>query len=1139
MSISFIFGPAGSGKSTYVRNMLIKEAKESPKKDFLLIVPDQFTMQTQMDIVKAHPDGGILNIDVLSFGRLSYRVFSVTGKSDKPILDDTGKSLVIRKVAGKIREKMPYMGRNLNKIGFIHEVKSSISEFMQYGLSVKDVEKLSDSLPNSVLKSKLKDLSVIYGAFCDYNRDKFITGEETMDLLCEKLPDADFIRNSVIVFDGFTGFTPIQERVINKLMTLAEKVVITFDLSAPEEPSLTGGEEKLFYLSRKGAKRLKTAAEDLKVPVLEDIVLSPDENPRFKNAPELNHIERHIFRYPVVKYTKPADNISVFACKNIESEVAEICLRIHELVRTKGYAYRDIAVITGDLQSYGMYFENIMRELEMPAFIDKTHGIILNPFTEYLKSALLILTTDYSYDAVFHYLRSGFTDFSEEETDRFDRYVTSLNIRGKSAYSKPFKRKEKGLRDKAVAEEELSFHNDIRNRLFTELSVLDREAHTAGDYVRNLYALLKNNRSYEKLEAYKARFEADNDLSKATEYGQIYKCIMELLDTIDSLLHDEEMDIEEFYRIFEAGISEIEVGTIPRSVDRVVVGDIERTRIGEVKALFFAGVNDTNIPKSGDKGGILSGTERETLLAAGWDLAPTPREEMYTQRLYLYMNMCKPTDRLYVSFCGTDTEGKGLRPSYLIDVLTSLFTDLNVERIDTAPDITRLVTVRESLGQYSVLLRQYVAGNLDKAGESLLKALIKEYREQGLSLTEDIEDSAFIRYVATPLSREIVRMIYGNTIYASISRMELYAGCAYAQFLKYGMNLKEKEEYGFEASDLGTIYHGVLDCFSTELERNNLSWADFTKEQGEKMVEQAVKTFCEDYEQGLLSDDEQSAYKIQKITRILKRTVDTLQFHIKRGNFRPEHHEFNFKREIPIDSDTNLLLNGKIDRVDIYEQDDRVYVKILDYKSSQRDLDITDIYHGIQQQLAFYMAEAIHTESRVHLGKKIIPSALLYYTIDNPMLSGTQKMSDEEKELNIRKELKLKGAIEGSEDNIKNLDENAMGDGLVLPISFKKDGTPKATAASKVFTGEEMSGMLQYVEGMVKNIGKRINDGDKRIHPMCSDSSDACKYCDFKSICRFDEKIPGYVKRDGREIDKEKAKEIVLGGDQGELYLFD
>ena len=1139
MSISFIFGPAGSGKSTYVRDCLIKEAKENPKKDFLLIVPDQFTMQTQMDIVKAHPDGGILNIDVLSFGRLSYRVFSVTGKSDKPVLDDTGKSLVIRKVAGQVRDKMPYMGRNLNKIGFIHEIKSSISEFMQYGLSVKDVERLAESLPNGVLRNKLCDLAAIYGAFCDFNRDKYITGEETMDLLCEKLPSADFIKGSVIVFDGFTGFTPIQERVIHKLMTLAEKVVFTFDLSAPETPSLVGGEEKLFYLSRKSAKRLKTAAEDLNVEVLEDVVLSPAENPRFKNASELNHIEKNIFRYPVVKYAEPVDNLKVFACKNIESEVAEICLRIHELVRTEGYAYRDIAVITGDLQNYGMYFENIMRELDIPAFIDKTRGIILNPFTEYLKSALLIFAKDFSYDAVFHYLRSGFTDFTEEETDRFDRYVTGLNIRGRSAYSKPFRRKEKGIRDNALAEEELSFHNSIRERLMNELSVLGTEAHTAGDYVRNLYTLLKNNNSYEKLEAYKARFEEDNDLARATEYGQIYRCIMELLDTIDGLLHDEEMDIEEFYRIFEAGISEIEVGTIPRNVDRVVVGDIERTRIGEVRALFFAGVNDTNIPKSGDKGGILSGTEREMLLSQGWDLAPSPREEMYTQRLYLYMNMCKPTDRLFISFCGTDTEGKGLRPSYLIDVLTSMFGGLKVEQVEITPDISRLVTVKESLGQYSVLLRRYVAGSLDKAGEDLLKALMKEYRDDKVSLTEEIEDSAFVQYVATPLSREIVRMIYGSTINASISRMETYAGCAYSHFLKYGMQLKVTEEYGFEASDLGTIYHGVLDRFSSELERKNLSWADFSKEEGEAMVEQAVRAYCEDYEQGLMSDDERNAYTVEKINRIMKRTVDTLQFQIKRGHFMPERHEYPFEREIPIEEGTSLLLNGTIDRVDLYEQDNRIYVKILDYKSSAKDIDVTDIYHGIQQQLAFYMAEAVHKEQVANPGKEIIPGALLYYTIDNPMLSNTKKTSPEMMESAIRDKLKPKGIIEGSDDNIRNLDENAMGEASVLPVSFNKDGSVSKRSAGRVFSREEMNNLLDYVEKMVINIGKRINAGDKRISPMRNDKTDACKFCDYKSICRFDEKIPGYAERDGKEIDKEAAESIVFGGNSDELYLFE
>lgn len=1138
MSIAFVFGAAGSGKSTLVQDMIIKESMENPRDNYLLIVPDQFTMQTQMDIVKRHPKKGILNIDVLSFGRLSYRVFSVTGKSDMPVLDDTGKSLVLRRVASQVSKDMPYMGHNLNKVGFIHEVKSSISEFMQYNLSYKDVEKLSSRVSSNLLKSKLNDLGVIYKAFCDFNKDKFITSEETLDILCKKLPAADFIKGSTIVFDGFTGFTPIQENVVLELSKLAKKVIITFDLSNPEKPSDLGGEEKLFYLSRKGARRLKTKAADMGIAVDEDIFTEGGTNSRFSHNPEFAHIEKNLFRYPVKKYPGTPENVVLFACKDMESEVSQVALKIHELIRSGEYTYRDIAVVTGNLESYGNLFQSRMRELDMPVFIDKTNGIVLNPFTEYLKSAMEMVIKDFSYDSVFHYLRSGFTNFTEDETDRFDRYVTSLNIRGKSTYLKPFTKREKGLKDKALAESEIPVFEDIRKRLMEEMSVLLRGGKTAGEYASNLYEFLKDNDSYGKLLQYEDMFTRENDLPKAKEYGQIYKCIMELLDTIVSLLGDEEMEFEEFYRIFEAGISEIEVGTIPRNVDRIVVGDIERTRISQVKALFLCGVNDGNIPKDSDKGGILSGVDREELTKSGYELAPTPREQMYTQRLYLYMNLCKPTDKLFVSYAGTDSEGKGMRPSYLIDVIRGMFEKTEVSIIDVKPEVSNLVTLKDSARYYAALLRDYVAGSLDKDGEELIKVLYKAYKEDNFEGGEKIMDAAFIRYVASPLSAEIVRMIYTSTIQASISRMELYAGCAYAYFLKYGMKLLKNEEYGFEARDLGTIYHGVLDCFSQRLEKSGLLWTEFTKEQGREMIKKAVEDYCENYEQGLLSDDEQTAYTVNKITKIMERTVDTLQFQLSRGRFLPKRFEYRFEREIPLSDDAKLLLNGQIDRVDLYEEDGKVYVKILDYKSGERDIDVTNVYHGIEQQLAFYMAEAVYHEKKINPEKTVIPSALLYYAISNPMISVKSEISDEALEAEIRKELKLNGLVDADIENISLLDENACGDASVLPISFNKDGSPSSKSAKKALSAEEMQNLLDYVESMVKNIGIRINSGDIKVSPMRTKTNDACKYCDYKSICRFDSKIQGYKKRDGKEITEERAREVVLGGDKDGIYTF-
>ena len=1138
MSIRFVFGPAGSGKSTLVERELIEESIKNPKENFLLIVPDQFTMQTQMDIVKLHPNKGILNIDVLSFGRLSYRVFSVTGKSELPVLDDTGKSLVLRRVAGKVKDRMPFLGRNLNKIGYIHEVKSQISEFMQYGLSVKDVEKLSEKLPESPLKRKLSDLSIIYEAFMDINKERFITNEETLDILCDKLSEADFIKGSTIVFDGFTGFTPIQEKVVLRLCELAKRVTVTFNLSNPESPLDTGGEEKLFYLSRKGANRLKTFAGDRGIEIEEDTVIDGNVG-RLSNNPELLHLEKNLFRFPYTQYTEKPERIKLFSTGSIEEEVSQIALEIHKLIETGDYAYRDIAVVCGNLDAYGMSFENRMRELSMPVFIDRTNQIVLNPFIEYLKSALKIVLKDYSYDSVFHYLRSGFTDFEAEKVDAFDRYVTSLNIRGKSAYHKEFKKFERGLRDKDKAKIELEEHEKLRESLVQEIDILECEGKTAGDYVRALYELLTKNNSYEKLLELEAFFEAENNLSKAKEYGQIYKLVMELLDTIDSLIGTEEMDLEEFYRIFEAGIGEIEVGTIPKNVDRVVVGDIERTRVSQVKVLFLAGVNDGNIPKLSDKGGILSMMERETLSEAGFELAPTKRQEMYTQRLYLYMNMCKPSDRLFISYAGADAEGKGMRPSYLCEVLTKIFTRLTVENISPDMSKERVITLKDSLRHYAGLLRDYAGGELNEEKKALAKALLTTYMESEATGYEDINQAAFEKYVATPLSKEIVKLIYGETIRASISRMELYAGCAYAHFLKYGMELKENAEASFEARDLGSVYHGVLDLFATKLDRRGLTFADFSEEEGKELIAEAVKEYCEEYEQGLLKEDEQSAYTIEKITKIMERTVETLKYHLLSGRFKTLGHEYSFEREIELLNGETMRLNGKIDRIDLYETDGKIYVKILDFKSGKKDIDITDIYHGVQQQLAVYMAEAVHRERARHPEAKVIPSALMYYTIDNPMVTSKEPITQEALETEIKKELRVKGLFENSLENIEGLDKNVAGDGLVLPLKIKKDGDLDSNSKKRAATTEEFENLLSYVERLIQSIGTRITDGDKAINPMCGDSTDACRFCNFRAACRFDEKIPGFKARDGKEKTSEEAREIVMGGESDGLYLFD
>ncbi len=627
MSLRFIFGGSGAGKSTLLYAEILERAEKEPERNFFIIVPDQFTMQTQKELV-THPAnrrGGFLNIDVLSFGRLSHRIFEEVGKRETPVLDDTGKSLVLRKVAGSLKEELPYLGANLDKQGYIHEVKSAISEFMQYGIGVEDVQKLMDyAAGKGTLYYKLKDLQVLYRGFTEYIREKFITTEETLDLLRESLDSSLLVKRSVFAFDGFTGFTPIQNRVIGKLLGIAKEVILTVTLDLREEPFLMDGEQKLFHMSKKTVADFVKMAQEEKAERGRDIFAGYDGGHRFSQNEPLAHLERTLFRYPVKEYETPQSSIHIFGASTVREEVrqAGICLR--GLIRERGYCYRDIAVVAGDLEVYGELIETEFSLLQIPCYLDRTRGIVLNPLTEYIKSAFEVLTKNFSYESVFQYLRSGLAGFSPAEVDLLENYCRETGIRGKKKWSMQFTKRTARMKEET---EPLALINGLRERFYEEISPLFCvKEKSAAAYVEALYLFLTQNKAPERLAAYEKMFLDRKELVRAKEYAQVYRLVMELLEQIMGLLGEEPMSLAEFADILDAGFAEIEVGTIPQNVDRVLVGDIERTRLREVKVLFFVGVNDGNIPKNTGKGGIISDMDREFLRQSEIELAPSPRQ---------------------------------------------------------------------------------------------------------------------------------------------------------------------------------------------------------------------------------------------------------------------------------------------------------------------------------------------------------------------------------------------------------------------------------------------------------------------------------------------------------------------------------
>lgn len=1122
MSLRFYFGPSDAGTGRKLYKEIIGRSLENPRQNFLVIVPDQFTMQTQKELVSLHEQGGIMNIDVLSFGRLSHRILEEVGWEEVPVLDDTGKSLVLQKVAANLKDKLPTLGGLLHRQGYIHEVKSAISEFMQYGIGTRDMEKLiSFSEKRGALVHKLKDLETLYKGFTEYIQGNFVTTEETLDVLRRSLAKSRLLAGSVVVLEGFTGFTPIQNRLIQELMRLSGETIVALTMGEGEDPYLLDGEQKLFYLSKKTVSDLEGLAKEVGVERGKDVFVSAQRFAR--RTPALRHLGQNLFRYVYEPFSGKQDQICIFETTMPKEEVHQTGLYIRRLIREQGLAYRDIAVIMGDLQGYAPYVETEFAKLSIPCFIDRTRGIVLNPMIEYIKSALALYLKDFSYEAVFHYLRSGLAGIAAEEIDELENYVIQTGLRGYRSYSCLFTHKTKRMKD----EEPLARLNGMRKRLMEQVEILHlgRTAQ-ARDYVNRLYDFLVQNQVQQKLASFERRFEEQGLLSKAKEYAQIYRLVMELLNQIHELLGEEEISMQEFAEILEAGFGEIEVGIIPQNVDRVLVGDMERTRIRSVKVLFFLGVNDGNIPKSASKGGIISDMDREFLQESGLTLAPTPRQQMYIQRFYLYLNMTKPSERLYLSYSKMSSEGKGIRPAYLIDTVKRMFPALTVEYPQNRSALEQMETPGEGTEYLAGKLRDYALGLVDIQEEKEFFTIYHAYGDKELeNARKRLTEAAFFRYKDSPLSKAVARALYGRNLENSVTRLETYAACAYRHFLQYGLTLEEREEFGFETVDMGNVYHAVLEIFAGKLSEEEYTWFDFPEEFGRNAVREALKAYAATYGDTVLYSSARNEYAIDRMERILTRTVLTLQKQLKKGAFSPSHYEVSFQFTEDLDSihvdlseQEKMRLTGRIDRIDTAQDDERIYVKVIDYKSGSRQFDLAALYYGLQLQLVVYMNAAMELEAKKHPEKQVVPAAMLYYHIDDPTVESSVELSDEEINGQILLKLRMNGVVNGEPDIVERLDGYMQDKSDVIPVERKQDGS--FSSRSSVMSNEELKVISDYVNHKMQSIGREMLDGNIGLNPYEMGGSQACTYCAYKKVCGFDGSIGGYEKRKLKEFGK-------------------
>lgn len=1052
-------------------------------------------MQTQKDLVMQHPNHGIMNIDVLSFVRLAYRIFEETGGQALPVLDDEGKNLILRKIAGDYEKDLKVLKGNMKKLGYISEVKSVLSEFDQYDIGEEELRQMKAAAgENSRLYYKLQDLEVLYIGFKKYLEDRFITKEELLDALCRVVKGSDILKESTIVLDGFTGFTPVQNRLLGELLEVCREVIVTVTMDDRENPYVYKHPYQLFALGKHTVTSLIQIAAERKVSVEDPLCLYERPLYRFCDNSAMEFLERNIFRYSKECYKEKQGAVRIHVARNPREEAMKAAGRVRNLVRTKGYRYRDIGVIVSNMEVYGDDLGQAFDLYEISVFMDHKRSILLNSFVEYIRSLLNMVKDNFSYESVFRFLRTNLSGFTYGEVDELENYVIALGIRGYKKWQESWIRRPKYLEEENL---EILNHNRVRlvEKVDTLVYVLRQRSKTVKDVTMALYEFMVREELQLKLQRQSEAFQEAGELALAKEYSQVYRILIELFDKFVELLGDEKVTMDEYLKLLDAGLEEARVGVIPPGIDQVVVGDMQRTRLKDMKALIFVGANDTFLPGALIRSGLLTERDRDKFATGKIHLSPGGKEKAYEQKFYLYMNLTKPSETLDIYYSKVSADGKSIRPSYLIQEMQRLFSGLEIE--DEEKQAFSAQEWTPKLGMQKVI-RGFQDGNaMDQEWQELYSWYKRQPQWQ--YRVEELMKSGFYTRPADGLTKEVAKQLYGEHFQDSITRIERFSACAFAHFLTYGLRLRERQIYEFQPIDLGNVCHSALEYYSRKLKEEHLSWTEIEEEKRQEYIDDSVEHAISDYGNSVLYSSARNEYMIERMKRLLTRTIWALTKQLEAGDFVPVAYEMRFE-------------NGKIDRVDLCKDKDKVYVKVLDYKTGSKAFDVVALYHGLQLQLMVYMDAAVKMTQKHYPDSEVIPAGVFYYRLNDPLVEKKAVGEEEEIWQKVLKELKVDGVMNLKDETLEHLDHCQAGESAVIPVKYNKNGS--LSKNSKVASEQEFEVMMRHALGKVLKVHQKILSGEVAAFPYRRKQESGCDYCAYRHICGFDQKIPGYKYRD-------------------------
>lgn len=1119
MGLRIVYGRAGSGKTRFCLNEVKDRISAGTERQLILLVPEQYSFQAERDLISVLNTGGILKTEVLSFRRMAYRIFNEAGGITYPHVHPAGKAMILYRILDKLQGDFTVFARAADREGFVNEIGALISEFKRYGVIPEYLDDLSQRLENnSILKQKLSELHLIYEEFEKALAKRYRDADDDLTLAAQKLSECNLYTGAEIWIDGFATFTPQEYRVIEALLKKADKVTISLCLDSPDESSTPYGID-VFQGPRRAFQKLMRICESNKIDIEPSVFLNDDPLPRFRESPELAHLEKYYSTMPYRSWNSETRDISLFSSLNIFSEVEETAREIIHLTRDNNMRFRDIAVVTGNLSAYEKIIDVVFTEYGIPFFIDKKLDIDNHPLIRLILSMMDIFSENWSYEAVFRYLKTGLTGIDKDDIDRLENYVLACGIRGAMwTDDEKWQLLPDLMPDESIAESQVKMLEDvnsIRNRVIApiiEFRNRTKGRRTAAEFCTSLFDFLLLLGVPQRIEKNVEDFKSRGELALANEYSQVWNTVMNLFDQVVEVMGDETFGLERFSKIIKMGLAEYQIGIVPESLDQVLVGNVDRSKSHAIKALYIIGANDGVFPSPGAKEGILSDEDRIALDHMGIELAKDTKSRAFDEQYLIYRTLAVSERYLRISWPIADNEGRSMRPSMVISRIRKLFPEIseksNIVSHNTLSEALETVAGKTPTFRHMVteLRRKADGEDINPVWESVYRWYLGsgQWKDECLKL----KDAFKYRNLAQRINESTIRELYGDPAISSVSRIEKYTACPFSFYVQYGLGAKERRIYRLSPPDIGTFMHAVIERFSRIVSEGEITWRSFDREWCREKVSEIVDEMLQRMQGSGVVASKRYRSLIVRLKRVVARAVWLIAQHIRASSFEPVEYEVGFGENekyppivIELDSGTKINLTGRIDRIDAFKTEEGTYLRIIDYKSGAKDFRLSDVYYGLQIQLITYMDAIWESAEKLDNGK-VYPGGMLYFKIDDPIVRSDGKLDEEEIEKAVLKQLRMKGLLLADVKVVKAMDKFIEGPSQIIPASLNKgDVLGKNTSGA---TLEQFMLLRKYTKRLLKNICSEIMKGSVDIKPFKKKGMTACSYCSFLPICQFD-----------------------------------